>query len=243
MKSIRLICLPVIAVLVFSAISLAGCGSNVSKQEQDFMNAVESLGEINVDSYQAIKDAYDLLDDIEYDRQEEIIKNGEDSFMTLKQANIQLYNILVSDLPYPFDAYLDSNRSWSYSLIEENIPEEVLRDFCEKEENRDALYNIKMVDNLLREKMYYRSNLWEFSDQCDDVCVKKIEKCSFINEYWSDRKNKSKTSKSSSDDDWAKEYLEEQFGTSDPDEVDRIGEIYKQKGDDFYDRYGYYPQG
>lgn len=57
----------------------------------------------------------------------------------------------------------------------------------------------------------------------------------------SSKREKYKSSSSRSDDDWADEILMDAFGTTDPDEVDRRGQWYKQKGDDYYDKYGYYP--
>lgn len=243
-KVLVLVIVAVIGLLVFSNIELIE-SNGISDDEQAFIDAVESIGDVSESSYQAIKNAYSLLNQIDYTRQGSMIQEVKSSFMSLKLANVQLFNILANKVPDTFEPYLSYKElNWTNPDIDENIPVEVLNNFYNDKNSREALDKAEEVYDWLFDNMY-DLYLFTFSDKCDEEMYLKVLHYSYAVEYWEEKMSGKKNNSASKtqDDGWAKDYLEEQLGTSDPDEVERIGKLYQIKGDDFYDRYGYYPEG
>lgn len=229
-KTLALLVTIAVVMISCAVVGMTGC-SGTGKEEQAFIDAVKNIGEVNENSYQEIKDAYSLFENIDRDRQEEIARNGAESFTTLKQSNVKLFDMLADKVPDTFEPYLSSGSGdWTYPVIKANIPDEVLKEFCGNQDNREALKKADEVHDWLADGMEGRTDMFEYWRECNQKKYNKILHYSSAVEYY-DKGGSSSTSSNSSSEREAEDLRK------------RRAERWEQIGDDFFERNGYYPEG
>lgn len=217
----------VFSLIIVSAI-LGGCAPNISEEERVFNEAVEQLGienldEISEQSYAVIDIAFFFFEKINFTRQAEIKDSPTRPYDTLMRSNMKLVEILANNLPDSRE--IKSPRDGSFYAGASS--------FFSNDENRAIVKKVVTACNRLLNTTYW--------DELDEDMVSNIYSLNVTLSDYQKKLTSSHSSNTSSDDSWACEILREQYGTDDISKVQEMQRIDEWRGDQFYDRYGFFP--